>query len=208
MKNIILTSKGIVNLQIAKHLLTVLRKPADESKFGIIVNGADTIEEKAKKAEKRFFRAKLLGFKLIDIIDLELFDVTKLEKYDCIEIAGGNPFRILSVFKRTKADQIITKLGKSGKIVIGASGGSFVLSPNLNFINFIEPKLNYNNSDLSALNLFPNEIFPHFDSYWQYNSKLEKSSKEYERINEISLIKINDDQAVYMNGDKLVIEAI
>ncbi|MBN1971164.1 MAG: Type 1 glutamine amidotransferase-like domain-containing protein [Candidatus Delongbacteria bacterium] len=203
MKNVLLTSNGLSNVNLVKHFYSILPKNIEETSLAIIMNGTNDFSKKIEKTSKRISRGKIIGFGKIDIIDLELRKPKILENYDCIEIAGGNPFILLEILKRKNVDKILINLVKEGKIIIADSGGSFILSPNLNFINYVDEKLNSEIKllDLEALNIFPYEIFPHYDSYCEFNSGLRKASENYEKENNIKLVKINDGQAVYSTDE-------
>lgn len=206
MVNVLLTSNGISSDSLIKHLYSIVPKEIGKCSLAIIVNSTYDPYEKVRKAEKRKIRAKNIGFKEITIIDLEKDDPKILNNYDCIEIAGGNPFILLKVIRESKSENTFKDMAIAGKIIIGESAGSMILSPNLNFINYVDEKLNneVKLSDLKALNLIQYEIIPHYDTYCESNPELKKASERYEIEFNVSLIKLKDGQAVYEENEMYV----
>jgi len=205
MENVLLTSNGISNIKLAKHLYSLLPNCVEKCSLGIIINAKESFSDKMEQANKRFFRGKLLGFGKIDIIDLELRNAEVLRNYDVIEIANGNPFLLMKILRDSGADKLLIELAENGKIIIGSSAGSFALSPNLDFINYVDKKLNekIKLAKFEGLNLFPYEIFPHYTTFCNYNIGLQAASENYEREKNIELIKFEDGELLFFSKNKL-----
>ena len=58
----------------------------------------------------------------------------KLQANDFIYVSGGNTFFLLQELKRSGADKIIIEEINSGKMYIGESAGSIILSPSIEFV--------------------------------------------------------------------------
>ncbi|NUY57754.1 Type 1 glutamine amidotransferase-like domain-containing protein, partial [Salinivibrio sp. EAGSL] len=57
-----------------------------------------------------------------------------LKNNDYIYVTGGNTFFLLQELQRTGADTVISEQVNSGKIYIGESAGSIVLSRNIEYV--------------------------------------------------------------------------
>src|SRR5512133_908410 len=86
-------------------------------------------------------------------------DITsKLQTNDYIYITGGNTFFLLQELKRTGADKIVVEHINSGKMYIGESAGSIILSPDIEYVKLMDdckkaPELE-NTSALSIVDFY------------------------------------------------------
>jgi dipeptidase E len=90
----------------------------------------------------------------------------KMQDNDYIYVSGGNTFFLLQELKRTGADKIIAEQINSGKIFIGESAGSMILSPNIEYVKGLDdckeaPELN----DYSALSIVEFYPLPHHTNF-------------------------------------------
>ncbi len=127
--------------------------------------------------------------------------VTKLSNNDYIYISGGNTFYLLQELKRTGADRVITDQINSGKIYIGESAGSMVLSPNIEYVKQMDdctkaPELKSNDA-LAIVEFYP---LPHHTNF-PFKKIVEKILKEYET--KLDLRPMNNKQALAVCGDQI-----
>lgn len=129
----------------------------------------------------------------------------KLEENDYIFISGGNTFFLLQELKKTGADKIITEQINAGKIYIGSSAGSVVLSPNIEYIKYMDdtnaaPDLNNGYTALSIIDFYP---CPHYKGE-THKKSVEKIISEYE--NKLKLFPISNSQTINVIGNRIDIE--
>lgn len=65
---------------------------------------------------------------------------TKLAANDFIFVSGGNTFYLLQEMRRSGADELIKAQLLQGKIYIGTSAGSVILSPNIQYLEAMDDK--------------------------------------------------------------------
>jgi len=109
----------------------------------------------AKKAQSRF---EAMGFQCKTIEDYP-DPVRALDDADAIFVGGGNTFRLLKALHDFGLVKAISRRVEQGMIYMGASAGSNVACPTIRTTNdmpIVEPPT------LSALNLFPYQINPHY----------------------------------------------
>ncbi|PQL94536.1 Type 1 glutamine amidotransferase-like domain-containing protein [Apibacter adventoris] len=125
----------------------------------------------------------------------------KLQYNDYIYISGGNTFFLLQELQKTGADKIITQQIHSGKLYIGESAGSIILSPNIEYVKDLDdynlaPKL----QSFSALNIIDFYPLPHYTNY-PFKENIEKIINKYKTdlnlypITNLQVIEVKDNIA-------------
>lgn len=125
----------------------------------------------------------------------------KLSGADYIFVEGGNTFFLLQELRRTGADKLIAEQIDNGKIYIGASAGSVVASPNIEYLKQMDnfaaaPGLN---DDYSSLGLVDFSIVPHVSNF-PFKKIAAGIVKEYS--DKIDLRPISNNQVITVNGGK------
>ncbi|GHT24952.1 putative peptidase Lmo0363 [Bacteroidia bacterium] len=128
----------------------------------------------------------------------------KLRQNDYIFISGGNTFFLLQELKKTGTDKIIIEEINAGKIYIGASAGSMILSPNIEYVKDLDnckkaPELN-NYAALSVVDFYP---LPHHTNF-PFKKAVEKVISKYEST--LQLLPISNAQTITVNGNDIKIE--
>ncbi|MEG0823326.1 MAG: Type 1 glutamine amidotransferase-like domain-containing protein [Erysipelotrichaceae bacterium] len=83
---------------------------------------------------------------------------------DCIYIAGGNTFYLLQELVRTKTDKLIKDAIIAGKLYIGESAGSMIVSNNIDYVRAMdEPSLAPLLTTFDALSLVDFYVVPHYN---------------------------------------------
>lgn len=128
----------------------------------------------------------------------------KLQRNDYIYISGGNTFFLLQELKRTGADKIIVDQINQGKLYIGESAGSMILSPNIEYGKDMDdtdkaPDLN----SFAALNLLDFYPLPHHTNF-PFKEAVAKIIAKYET--ELNLYPISNSQAILIEGTNIKIE--
>lgn len=144
------------------------------------------------------------------IDELELSTATfaeitgKLKKNDYIYISGGNTFFLLQEIIRTGAEKIIIEEINKGKIYIGASAGSMILAPDIEYVKDMDdckkgPELK-SFSALKAVDFYP---LPHHTNS-PFKKAVEKIITAYGE--ELKLMPISNSQVITVKGKTVKIE--
>ncbi len=146
----------------------------------------------------------------LTVDELELTKATaaeisdKLQKNDYIYITGGNTFFLLQELRKTGADKIIIDQIQSGKLYIGESAGSMIMSPNIDYAKGMDeckkaPELD----SFSALSLVDFYPLPHYTNF-PFKNAVEKILAKYE--SELKLYPISNSQVILVNGEIVTVE--
>lgn len=121
---------------------------------------------------------------------------------DYIYVSGGNTFYLCKELKRKKADQVIKDHILEGKLYIGESAGSMILSPNIEYVKLMDNEkkgqMDGNYNALDVIDFYP---VPHLGNF-PFTNKVKKIIKQYGDIN---LIPFSNNQAILIKGDKVEI---
>jgi len=121
-----------------------------------------------------------------------------IEKNDFIYVSGGNTFYLLQELKKSKTDKIIVSEIEKGKIYIGASAGSVIMSKNIKYLEKMDDKTKAEKlTNYNALNVVEFYPLPHHT-----NEPFKKSVEEVieEFGNKIKLIPISNTQVIQVVG--------
>jgi len=125
----------------------------------------------------------------------------KLKRNDYIYISGGNTFYLLQELRRSGADKIITEQINSGKLYIGESAGSMILSPDIEYVKLMDnckkaPDL----GTFTALNIIDFYPVPHHTNF-PFKKAVEEIIYEYE--SKLDLYPICNSQVILVSGDNI-----
>lgn len=123
----------------------------------------------------------------------------KLKRNDYIYVSGGNTFYLLQELKKSGANKIITEQIALGKLYIGESAGSMVVSPNIEYAKKMDdsakaPEL----EEYTALNIVNFYPLPHHTNF-PFAKIVEKIIAEYG--SKQNLYPISNKQAILVAGD-------
>lgn len=144
---------------------------------------------------------------VVEILEIsnssQLEIINKLESNEIIYISGGNTFFLLQELKRTGADKIIEKQIKLGKVFIGESAGSMILSPNIKYVEDMDDSAVASNlENYDSLNIVDFYPVPHYKEF-PFKESVEEIILKYERS--LPLILINNSQVILVNEDNIKI---
>lgn len=127
----------------------------------------------------------------------------KIRANDAIYVSGGNTFFLLQELIRTGADKLIKSHIAAGKLYIGESAGSIILSPNIEYVKDMDnlnaaPNLR-SFSALGAVDFYP---LPHHNNF-PFEELVEKIIADY--TDKINLCPISNSQAIAISGNKFEI---
>ena len=127
----------------------------------------------------------------------------KLRHNDYIYVSGGNTFFLLQELKRTGADKIIVEQINAGKLYIGESAGSMILSPNIEYAKEMDDyKIATGLDSYDALHVVEFYPVPHYTNS-PFKKAVEKIISKYEA--KITLNPISNSQAILVKADTVVI---
>ncbi len=124
----------------------------------------------------------------------------KLQQNDYIYISGGNTFFLLQELRRSKADKQIIDQINSGKLYIGESAGSMIMSPDITYATSMDDHTKAKDlHDHSALNMVEVYPLPHHTNF-PFIKTVEKIISKYGT--ELALCPISNSQVLLVEGEK------
>jgi len=137
---LLLTSSGITNDSIKKALVDLLGKPISESTALFIPLAIYAYPQGIKHGWKFIKGWGDLGWKTLGILELtalpglprELW-LPQIEETDTIIVGGGNKFYLSYWMEKSGLFGLLPQLLERGKVYVGASAGSMMLTSELNF---------------------------------------------------------------------------
>lgn len=153
---------------------------------------------------KKSLQAMGMNIDVLDISTAMPQEISAIiESNDYIYVSGGNTFFLLQELKRTGADNIIVQQVKAGKLYIGESAGSIVLSPDIGYVRTMDdmgaaPDLR----SLSSLGLVPFYPLPHHTNA-PFKETVDNIISTLS--DKIALCPIRNTQVIAINEDKVEI---
>lgn len=127
----------------------------------------------------------------------------KLQTNDYIYITGGNTFFLMQELKKSKADQVIIEEINKGKLYIGESAGSIILSKTIDYVDKMDDKQAAPNLiDFDGLNILNFYTLPHYN-----DEPFKTATKDIENkfSKTLDLCPINNAQGIIIKGDNKTI---
>jgi dipeptidase E len=126
----------------------------------------------------------------------------KISGADYVFVSGGNTFFLLQELRRTETNKLIAEHIQKGKVYIGASAGSMILSKNIEYVKYMDnpadaPDLN---DDFTALSVVDFSIVPHYTNF-PFKKAAEKIIAAYSST--LDLRPISNNQAITVDGDNV-----
>lgn len=198
---LILCSNGLSSEKI----MTALQQKFKELRTSALVITADNeYKENNYHVDRCIEELKSLNLS-VDIFDIDSKNPKLLLKYDVVEFIGGNPFYLLNSIRIHKVENVLKQLAKE-KILIGWSASAFVFSPSLELVNKYSPELNFLNlKDLNGLSLTSLEVLPHYSKFIDRFDNFEEICSTYEKDKNIKVIRLNDGDAIFIDGNNVKI---
>jgi dipeptidase E len=197
MKKILLTSTGLQYKAIADTFLAVTPVKPEDLKVLFIPTASRTEEE-------MFFVRKSLNELLsvgVKNENVKWFDPdvrsTHLTnpQFDCLYVCGGNTFFLLHKLKESGFFLKISKWVNEGLFYVGASAGSVIASPDINYILWMDGN-DIGLKDTSGFSFIISSIIPHYtDDFATAASDLRLTGKE--------VVTISDSEALLIQGNQI-----
>ena len=178
MKNIFLTSCGIINNEIKKEFYNVITKDVKNIKVLYITTASDGEADSDKTWMEEEFQTILdLGILKENITEHKIGNEININEFDVMYMMGGNTFYLLNIIRKTGFDKNIKEFINSGKIYVGSSAGSEILG------NSIDVALGYddnnvNMTDFTGLKIVDGLIIPHCNRKEDFINKLKNETNE------------------------------
>jgi dipeptidase E len=140
---------------------------------------------------------------IVDVLDVSTNSPenieTTIKKNDMIYVSGGNTFFLLNEFVKTGTDTIIIEEIKKGKPYIGASAGSVIASPNIQYVEKMDDKTKAENlTDYKALNLIDFYPLPHHTNE-PFKNAVEEIITDLK--DKIKFVPISNTEAIEVTGE-------
>lgn len=124
----------------------------------------------------------------------------KINDNDYIYITGGNTFFLLKELKRTGADKLLIEQINAGKLYIGESAGSIILSPSIDYVKEMDDYKAValdSYKSLNSINFYP---LPHYKEF-PFEECTEKIVSDF--TGKINLCPFSNTQAILVKGDSV-----
>ncbi|MFT8705517.1 Type 1 glutamine amidotransferase-like domain-containing protein [Bifidobacterium aquikefiricola] len=142
----------------------------------------------------------------ISVSDLEVTQASpkevqeRIAMSDYVVVTGGNTFYLLQELRKSGADQAIINHINAGKTYIGASAGSVVLSPNIDYISHMDstdaaPELHGDYAGLGVLDFY---LLPHVGNF-PYKAAAKAIQRDYSH--RYDLHAISNREAIVIHND-------
>lgn len=192
---LILCSNGLSSQKILSHI----KESVGQCKTAALVVTADNEYKEANYHVSRC-TSELEALNLnVDIFDLDKQPADLLLNYDVVEFIGGNPYYLLHSIRENGATEILKNIA-TNKVLIGWSAAAFVFSPTLELVNCYSPQMNFLGlTDLRGLSLTKIQVLPHYSKFLLKFNQFEETCCEYEKKHNVSVIRINDGEGVFID---------
>lgn len=196
---LILCSNGLTSYTVKHELKRYLSD--DNASAALVVTADNIYKTKNYHVARCIEELADLGLS-VDVIDIDDTPCEELLKYNVVEFIGGNPFYLLVSIRKHHGEDIL-KIICRNQILIGWSAAAFVFGPTLKLVNRYSPELNtVGLISKEALSLTSVEVLPHYTRYLSKFDRFEERCKEYEEEYSKQVIRLNDGDAVFINGDE------
>lgn len=202
-KLLVLCSNGLSS----KEMLSYISNKTVGCKTAALVVTADN-EYKEKDFHIPRCTTELESLKLsVDIFDLDKQPAELLLNYDVVEFIGGNPYYLLNSIRENNATEVLRNISEN-KVLIGWSAAAFVFSPTLELVNTYSPEMNFLGlTDLNGLSLTDIQVLPHYSRFLTRFEQFEEKCKNYEKENNVEVIRINDGEGVFIDEEVYICRA-
>jgi dipeptidase E len=200
---IILTSNGLSSAKVVKFFKNL----ADSGlKNAAIVVTADPVYREnnwiAVSIKEKFNE---IGFSS-SFFDIEINPSDQLLEFDIVFFIGGNPYYLLNQLRRSHTDDILRVMLLQRKVISGSSAGCIVMGQTIALINEFDPQMNaeVGLTDFSGLGLTTVNLCPHYSRYIDRYENFEERICRVERDEKITITRINDGEAIVIDGENVV----
>ena len=178
MKNIVLTSCGIIDNDFKDRFYNIISKDDLKNKKILYITTASDGEDGDKSWMDEEYQTILdLGINDSNIIEYKIGNEINIDDFDIIYMMGGNTFYLMDVIRKTNFDSVIKNFINDGKIYIGSSAGSEILGNSIDIaLGYDENKVNM--IDFTGLKIVDALIIPHSNRKEEFINNLKNTLNE------------------------------
>lgn len=201
---LLLASAGFYTPEIVAKCVELVGKPQDEINFAVI-NEAYAVEHDDHEwvlNDLNRIKDSFTGrMELVNLLALDTVTVRqRLELADVIFVVGGHTDYLMSVFKKTGFDKLLTEFLKT-KVYVGSSAGSMVLGNRLSTEAYAKVYGEANTYGVNAyMGLVNFALKPHFKNP-QFPKNNESTLLEVAKHYQGTVYGLADDTAVVVDGE-------
>lgn len=182
MRKLVLYSDQMIeeNKRIDEELLRLIGR--DNPKIGYIASASD-LTRKYYGQKVEYYQK--LGVENLLYFDLDKeFDESKIDELlscNAIHLSGGNTYYFLHSMKKRNFIPLLKDYVSSGKVLIGISAGSILMSETIDIAQFGDDNF-LNLKDTQSLGLVDFDFFPHWNKDFTYLAEVKEYSKKHNKI--------------------------
>ena len=178
MKNIVLTSCGIINEDFKNNFYEIVSNDRiDKARVLYITTASDGEDDDKSWMQAEYNTILDLGIKEENIIEYKIGNEVNTLDYDIMYMMGGNTFYLMDVIRKTSFDKVIKSFIDSGKVYIGSSAGSEILGNSVDIaLGYDENKVNM--TDFTGLKIIDGLIIPHCNRKEEFINNLRSKTNE------------------------------
>ncbi len=179
MKNIVLTSCGIINNDFKNRFYDILNNNDINSLKVLYITTASDGENDDDKSwmDNEFKTIMDLGILKENIVEYKIGNPINIDDYDIMYMMGGNTFYLLDMIRKNEFDKIIKSFIDNGKIYVGSSAGSEILGNSIDIALGYDEN-NVNMTDFTGLKIIDGLIIPHCNRKEKFINRLKKDVKD------------------------------
>ena len=197
---LILTSNGLSSEKLLKGVSQYI----ESGKAALVVTADNEYKEKNYHVERLTKELQSLGLS-VECFDFDRQSPDELQKYDIIELIGGNPYYLLQSIRKNQFHDALAFFAEN-KCIIGCSAGALVLTPSLDLIDLYSPEMNFwGLKDLTACHFTDIQILPHYKKFLKRYERFEEKCVEFETENNCTVIRLNDGEGVIISHQNVQI---
>jgi dipeptidase E len=199
MRNLVFLSNISDNMNLQLEMKIIEMIGGRSFKLGYIPSQSDP--------QRKYFNYVKEYFQSLGVSDFLYFDadqeydetlIEELKACDGLFLSGGNTFYFLKNLQKRNLIPIIQNMVEKGKLLIGLSAGSIMMSKTIKIADYIDE----NNVDLQtvdALDLIDFEFMPH----WDVQQPRLEELLEYSFINQNTIYTCYDGDGIVIQGDSI-----
>ncbi len=200
---LVLCSNGLSSERLLSY---ISGKITDCKKAALVVTADNEYKEKNYHVPRGIAELETLNLQ-VEIFDLDKQSADLLLNYDVVEFIGGNPYYLLNSIRDNNALEILKDISTK-KILIGWSAAAFVFGPTLELVNCYSPEMNFMGlTDLRGLSLTSMQVLPHYSKFLTRFERFEEKCSIYEKEHDVKVIRINDGDGVFIDGNVHICKA-
>ncbi len=198
---LLLTSAGFTNKSIINALGDLVEKPFNELNLAFIPTAANVELGDKSWLIQDYVNCQKLHFKQIDIVDIAVTTLERLNSADILFFGGGNAYYLMSWINKSGLQDVLPEMLKT-KIYVGLSAGSMVVSKwwSGKIDNFLYDEDPNDPEKYDCLGYYGFHIIPHLNLKDFPNVNLKDMKKISREIKDTTFV-LDDNSAVKVVED-------